>query len=579
MSYRIPVSFALLLLAKVSLAAPSVTFLATTYQPAAGDPVAAEMGTLVVPESRRNPSAQTVSLKFVRFASTSDNPGSPIVYLAGGPGGSGIESARGTRFPLFMAMREFGDVIALDQRGTGKSEPSMRCSERYMIAFDKPLDRAVAEAAMAGAMAQCFTRLRAEGIDPNAYSTVESADDLNDLRIALGAEKLSLWGISYGSHLALATLRAHGEHIDRAILAGIEPLDATLKLPSDQQALMEQIAARVSADSAFTKSLPDMNALVANLLKRLSDESARATLVHPANGQEIEVVLGPLDLQLVLAGMLTAPQSFAAMPEFLLRLEQGDWTALALQAGMLRMGGVPSAMSVAMDCGSGASSQRVQRIAAEAKQTLLGDAINLPFFGICEGLQVPELGAGFHAVVHADTPTLLISGTLDGRTPPHNATDAMVGLPNAVHLLIEGAGHSDPLFLSSPRILATMQSFMRNEKVVQESIQAAAFSFIPPRTVTELSAEQLARYAGDYAIGEGEARKLVPAGNLLYSFRGNGRPYPLRPSSQRDFFWEGLPATVEFELSDDGEVLAMLVDADGDGKDIERAVKVAESAD
>jgi len=237
MSCRIAVSFALLLLAKVSLAAPTITLESTTYQPAVGDPVAAEMGTLVVPESRRNPSDKTVSLKFVRFASTSDNPGSPIVYLAGGPGGSGIESARGTRFPLFMAMREFGDVIALDQRGTGKSEPSMGCSERYMIAFDKPLNRAEAEAAMAGAMAQCFTRLRAEGIEPNAYSTVESADDLNDLRIALGAKKLSLWGISYGSHLALATLRAHGVHIDRAILAGIEPLDATLKLPSDQQAL------------------------------------------------------------------------------------------------------------------------------------------------------------------------------------------------------------------------------------------------------------------------------------------------------------------------------------------------------
>jgi len=579
MNCRMPFGFALLLLAHIAQAAPSVSFVDTTYQPASGAPVAAQMGTLVVPESRRNPSEKTVSLKFVRFPSTSATPGPPIVYLAGGPGGSGIESARGTRFPLFMAMREFGDVIALDQRGTGISEPSLRCGEGYMIAFDKPLDRADAEAAMAGAMAQCFARLRAEGIDPNAYNTVESADDLNDLRIALGAEKLSLWGISYGSHLALATLRAHGETIDRAILAGIEPLDATLKLPSDQQALMEQIALRVAADSAFAKALPDMNALVAKLLKGLADEPARATLVHPANGQAIEVVLGPLDLQMVLAGMLTAPESFAAMPDLLLRLELGDWTALALQAGMLRMGRSPNAMSVAMDCGSGGSAQRLQRIADEAKQTLLGDAINMPFFGICAGLQVPDLGAEFRAVVHAQTPTLLISGTLDGRTPPHNATDAMAGLPNAVHLLIEGAGHSDPLFLSSPKILQAMQAFMRGETVSEAPIEVKVASFNPPRSVIELSAERLAAYAGEYELAGGDVRKLVAAGNLLYSFRGNGRPFPLRPSSEREFFWEGLPAQVQFELAEDGEVLAMLVDADGDGQGFERAAKRKENAE
>ncbi len=60
----------------------------------------AEFGKLTVPENRTNPNSRLIELTFVRFKSTSPNPGSPIIYLAGGPGGSGISAARGNRFPL-----------------------------------------------------------------------------------------------------------------------------------------------------------------------------------------------------------------------------------------------------------------------------------------------------------------------------------------------------------------------------------------------------------------------------------------------------------------------------------------------
>src|ERR1041385_1171565 len=75
-----------------------------------------EFGTLFVPEKRSNPESNLIELAFVRFKSTAKNPAAPIVYLAGGPGGSGIYTAMGSRFPLFMALREVADVIAFDQR-------------------------------------------------------------------------------------------------------------------------------------------------------------------------------------------------------------------------------------------------------------------------------------------------------------------------------------------------------------------------------------------------------------------------------------------------------------------------------
>jgi len=100
------------------------------YVSSDGTKVNAELGEINVPENRTKPGSRTITLRFVRFKSTSPKPGNPIVYLAGGPGGSGIEALRGTRFPVAMALREFGDVIAYDQRGVNQSGPDMRCTEQ-----------------------------------------------------------------------------------------------------------------------------------------------------------------------------------------------------------------------------------------------------------------------------------------------------------------------------------------------------------------------------------------------------------------------------------------------------------------
>ena len=86
-------------LATVASAAGNLVIEPTTFEPVSGTPVAAELGTLVVPENRQATSQRTIALKFVRFPSTAKKPGPPIVYLAGGPGGSGIEAAKGPRFP------------------------------------------------------------------------------------------------------------------------------------------------------------------------------------------------------------------------------------------------------------------------------------------------------------------------------------------------------------------------------------------------------------------------------------------------------------------------------------------------
>jgi pimeloyl-ACP methyl ester carboxylesterase len=526
-----------------SLSAQTATFQPHAYKTSAGATVDAELGEFQVPENRTKAGSRQITLRFVRFKSTAANPGPPIVYLAGGPGGSGIESVRGTRYALVTAMREFGDVIAYDQRGTNRSGPDVSCKEEFAMPPGEPLDRQKGGALMNVAARKCAERLRASGVDVGAYNTRESAADLNDLRKALGAQKLVLWGISYGAHLGLATLRYHPDAIDRVILAGIEGPDDTYKLPSDQQTLVEDIARLAARDGKH----PDMVGAIAKLLRELEARPKSITLTHPKTEQTATFVFGKLDLQRVLADMLFGPDSFAGMPDFVARLEQGDWMALALAAAPGRFGNAGSAMSIAMDCAAGISASRRALIAQEAKRTLLGDAINAPFPEVCAGLGVADAGDEYRAPLRSNVRALLISGTLDGRTRPRQADEVRLTLPNAEHLVIDGAGHSDPLFLSTPKILEAMKAFMRGEPLRERYVEAKPFQFTAPRKVVTVAEDKLAGYAGTYKIDERMSLVVVKRGSLLYVTQGNRGPYAMRPLSDTEFFFENLGATAKFE--------------------------------
>lgn len=451
---------------------PMVTLEPYTFTNSAGEEVAAELGTLTVPVNRKKADGKTMQLKFVRFKSTNPKPGSPIVYLAGGPGGSGTGTAQGSRFGLFMQLRQIGDVIAFDQRGTGLSDGPPRYAEYWMYPIDEPLERDKVDAVVTEYTRQAVQFWREKGVDLTAYNTNESADDLNDLRRALGADKLSLWSISYGTHLALATMKRHGDHLDKVILAGVEGLDHTVKLPSDSQALLERIDALLKADPKTKDVYPDFLGDVQTLLDRLEQQPVLVATQHPATGAPMEIAIGKLDLQILLASRLRGPQTFARVPYSIQQMLAGDFSVLRRSAAYTH-GGRVSAMSLAMDVASGISPQRRQHIQEEIPQTLLGDAINFPYFAHQAALPELDLGKDFRAPVVSDLPVLAISGTLDGRTPPGNAEEVLRTLPNGRHLIIDGAGHSDPLFLSDPEIAATMLAFLRGEPIEDRTIELA----------------------------------------------------------------------------------------------------------
>ncbi|MEM1180421.1 MAG: alpha/beta fold hydrolase [Acidobacteriota bacterium] len=452
-------------------AAPStagaITWQDHRFEPQSGDPVDAELGVLTVPEHRRSAESRPIELRFVRFKSTSKTPGSPIVYLAGGPGGSGISTAQGRRFPLFMALRAHADVIALDQRGTGLSNDIPRCEFPERAPLDRPSERAWVGGYLERQARHCAQFWAQSGVDLNGYNTAESADDLEDLRRALGVPTLSLWGISYGTHLAFAALDRHPKSFDRAILASAEGPDHTIKRPARTDQLLATFDARLEGDWV---------ADLRSVLDGLRREPAVTTTTLPGLG-EVKVAIGAFDLQLIMSFMVSDPGRLAQLVEWTPAWVARDFSEIGpIVAGLRARLGSLDGMSIAMDAASGTSEGRLKIIRDERTRAVLGDALNfpmLPDWPVAEWLGIKTLPDAFRRAPRSAVPALFLSGSLDGRTYTQSHRELAAGFGNATFIVIEGAGHN--LFMASPEVESRILQFLDGGKTSDESIPVPSF--------------------------------------------------------------------------------------------------------
>ena len=442
----------------------------------AGDTVRAERGEIWVPENREDPESRSISLAYVRFPSTNPDPGSPIVYLAGGPGGSGIATARGGRFPLFMALREIGDVVAFDQRGTGDSNHIPRCLTEHRLPLDRAPTLETAVALYRAAAEECAAFWRSEGVDLAGYTTVESVHDLAALRGALGADRISLWGISYGTHLALAAVKGMGNRLDRLVLASAEGLDQTVKLPARTDAYFERLQTAIDADPELAAALPDVTGLVRRVVSRLEERPVTVTIPGEGGADALDFVMSAAEIRLLLAFSIADPGRAVQTLQLLADAEEGSWDSVgriiydAFRGEPIAMSGMPEAMDVA----SGISDARLAAWEEQSETALLDGVLNFPMPWLRDAFGGLDLGPAFRNAPRSDLPTLLLTGTLDGRTYPESQREATAGFTNLAHVVIEGAGHN--LFVVSPEVTETILAFMRGEAIEGSRLTVEPFS-------------------------------------------------------------------------------------------------------
>lgn len=436
-------------------------------------------GSFQVPENRADPHSRMLTLRYVRFPATTNKPGAPIVYLSGGPGGSGIETAKNRRFPLFMAMRQFGDVIALDQRGTGASDDTPVCEPTKAPSDAEALTDQAFVAAYRAAALECAAFWKTKGVDLRGYNTNESVGDLDALRRHLGAKKITLWGISYGTHLALAALKQMSKRLDRVVIASVEGLDQTVKLPARTDAYFDRLQAVVNGNPKAKATYPDIKTLIARVHRKLQ---AKPVMLHlkDADGRDTDVQLQRRTVQMIAGGAISDPESAMMMLAVYRAADAGNYQPIAVIMQKYFSPGAPlkmKAMPLAMDVSSGISAQRLIRVEQQAKAALLGDALNFPMPQLRDEFSQLDLGEAFRKAPVSHVPTLMLSGTLDGRTYPDSHREATAGLDHLQSITVVNAGHN--LFMTTPEVTTAIERFMRGEPAKSTQIIAPLPDFMP----------------------------------------------------------------------------------------------------
>jgi len=422
--------------------------------------------TLSVPLDHSGATPGTVNLRVARMGR---NAGPTLMYLSGGPGGAGVTEMASVISSLPWLETSF-QVIGYDQRGTGRSG-LLRCPR---------LER---DTTLSGTAAgeDCANRI---GPARRFYTTPDSVADMEAIRAALGVEKLTLFGVSYGTELAVAYARAYPQHVERLIMDSV--LDADSTDPFSTASYRAMGASLLSLCPGRCRKLTkDPAGELAQLVSRLRATPVRAT-AYDARGRARRVRVTPEALMQLMFITDYLPALRATIPQAVHAAVGGDYAPIARllhQSSAFDAVGSPRDFSVARYatiCETAPlpwtpGTPVEQRPAALAQQlaTLPADAF-APFDRQIAGADVvslclrwpdvPRPPAATPAAPYPSVPTLILQGAEDLRTPPEGSAAVAARIPGAVRVVIPGVGHST---ISDPRGCAgdAIRAFVRGTRM------------------------------------------------------------------------------------------------------------------
>ena len=358
----------------------------------------------------------------------------PLVFFAGGPGQSATET-----WPLIaralVEVSENRDILLVDQRGTGQSNP-LKCPQ---IELDEAL--ALDWDELARTTHDCLESL--DG-DPRFYTTTVGMHDIDAARAALGYEKVNLYGGSYGTRAAQVYLRLFPEHVRSVVLDGVVP--QTLALGTEHAEKLDQAIYRVlnacDTDVKCGEAFPDSAGKLAGLVKSLEQNPVDVTVEHPTTGEPFGLTFDREVLASSLRFLSYSPDTQAMLPLLIheAAVEQ-RFDRLASQM-MIAATGLQQSVSQGMELSVMCAEDFPLFPANPTPNDFLMGNMMEKAIGIQCGVwpkgPVPD---NFHDPVGGEVPVLLLSGELDPVTPPEYAERVAAHFPNSLHLVAPGQGH------------------------------------------------------------------------------------------------------------------------------------------
>lgn len=400
----------------------------------------ARCGTYEVFENRATKRGRKLALKIVVFPATGqDRAADPLFYIPGGPGSSATEDAPYVAED-WAKIRVRRDLVFVDQRGTGGSN-SLNCDFfnpadlTSYTGFYFPLE----------AVRKCRERLESKA-DLKLYTTPVAMDDLDEVRAALGYERINISGGSYGTRAAQVYLKRYQKHVRAVVLQGVSPTGQSMPrdFPQHTERALDGVLGECAADEACRAAFPDLRAEAKAVLERLLRGPVEVAVKHPQTGVSTRIRLSRDLAGEAIRYMLYQSGAAARIPLFIHTAARGDFTPLAEAAIFYRQQIVASGsngMYLSVTCAE--DLPRVGPGAGErnAAGTFLGDYRLRQQRAACDLWPRAEMPKGYDEPTRSDVPALILTGQWDPVTPPVYGDTAAKYLPNSLHLVIPHGGH------------------------------------------------------------------------------------------------------------------------------------------
>jgi pimeloyl-ACP methyl ester carboxylesterase len=412
-------------------------------QPNSGLTTAAWCVPFDVAENRADPHGRHIQLRLAVVRSTAPVTSKDmLVFLAGGPGQAATETAA----PVVAALQPLlahHNLLLLDQRGTGGSNPLTCKSTTSADSTDDDSGGDNDPAKLRQEVADCLKQVEGKA-DPRYYTTTIAAQDLEDVRKALGAPSFDLIGVSYGTRMAQQYLMDYPDAVRSVVLDGVVPNPLILGEDFAQNlddALKAQFA-RCTADAACQKHFGDPYQTLYQLRDALRANPHSVSFRDPQSFKTVQRNLNEFSLASVVRMFAYSPLTASLLPLSIDAAAHGDVGPLLGQAKLLS-GDLADSMNGGMQS-SVICSEDADLFTPRPQDahTILGTRMVDALTTVCSIWPRGTRPAGFHQPLKTATPVLLMSGQYDPVTPPRYGDAVLKGLDNARHLIVAGQGHS-----------------------------------------------------------------------------------------------------------------------------------------
>jgi len=417
--------------------------------------VSAQCTTLKVAEDPANPKGRQIELALAWLPAKGESEPDPVFMIAGGPGQSALESYPSLH-PVFADVIKKRNVILVDQRGTGKSNPLVCKDASGKNAYGEDEAVAALDLNKAKLFAQQCAKTLSTRADPRFYSTDYAIADLDLVRAKIGAEKINLYGVSYGTRVAQQYAKRFPLHTRTVVLDGVVP--NALVLGNEHAINLENALnlqfARCVADKVCREHFGNPRQKLDMLRAQLEKSPLLVNYNDPMSGEARHDKLDVGSLATVARMYAYSPLTASMLPMLLTQATQGNGGPLLAQAQMMNQSlgdALMHGMQLSVVCSEDADELKAD---PAAEKTLIGNTMISYLKAQCEVWPHSKRPADFRAPLKGNVPVLLFSGEFDPVTPPRYGALVAKFLPNSRHIIVKGQGHNVMPVGCGPKIFA-----------------------------------------------------------------------------------------------------------------------------